>query len=72
MLSVECSHSVATLTTGQVENGEAASIAGDLDIEPMTNAVHTATDIPLTATGSGAMQFVGVQAYNRRIISGNR
>jgi alkaline phosphatase len=50
-----------TLITGQVENGEAASIAPDLDIEPMTNAVHTATDIPLTATGPGAMQFVGVQ-----------
>jgi len=50
-----------TLVIGQVENGEAASIAADLDIEPMTNAVHTATDIPLTATGSGAMQFVGVQ-----------
>jgi len=27
----------------------------------MTSAVHTATDIPLTATGPGAMQFVGVQ-----------
>ena len=50
-----------TLITGQVENGEAASIALDLDIDPMINAVHTATDIPLTATGPGAMQFVGVQ-----------
>jgi alkaline phosphatase len=49
------------LITGQVENGESASIAADLDIEPMTNAVHTATDIPLTATGPGALQFVGVQ-----------
>jgi alkaline phosphatase len=50
-----------TLITGQVENGEAASIALDLDIDPMIHAVHTATDIPLTATGPGAMQFVGVQ-----------
>lgn len=50
-----------TLITGQVENGESSSIAADLDIEPMTNAVHTATDIPLTATGTGAMQFIGVQ-----------
>lgn len=50
-----------TLITGQVENGESSSIASDLDIEPMTAAVHTATDIPLTATGTGAMQFIGVQ-----------
>jgi alkaline phosphatase len=50
-----------TLITGQVENGEAASIALDLDIDPMIHAVHTASDIPLTATGPGAMQFVGVQ-----------
>ncbi|CAN5676272.1 alkaline phosphatase [soil metagenome] len=49
------------LITGQVENGEAAALAGDLGIEPLTNAVHTATDIPLTASGPGAMQFVGVQ-----------
>lgn len=50
-----------TLITGQVENGEAVAIAANLGIEPLTNAVHTATDIPLTATGPGAMQFVGVQ-----------
>jgi alkaline phosphatase len=49
------------LITGQVENGESASTAKDVDVEPMTAAVHTATDIPLTATGPGAMQFVGVQ-----------
>ncbi|MGI9165876.1 MAG: alkaline phosphatase [Pyrinomonadaceae bacterium] len=50
-----------TLITGQVENGEAASVAPDPDREPITNAVHTASDIPLTASGPGAMQFVGVQ-----------
>lgn len=50
-----------TLVTGQVENGESSSIATDIDIEPMTSAVHTAADVPLTATGTGAMQFVGVQ-----------
>lgn len=49
------------LITGQVENGESASVAKDIDIEPMTLAVHTASDIPLTATGPGALQFVGVQ-----------
>ena len=47
--------------SGQVENGESTSIAAGLDIEPMTNAVHTAADIPLTAIGTGAMQFIGVQ-----------
>lgn len=50
-----------TLITGQVENGESSSGGPGLDIEPMINAVHTATDIPLTATGTGAMQFIGVQ-----------
>ncbi len=50
-----------TLMSGQVENGESSSIATDLDVEPMITAVHTATDIPLTATGTGAMQFIGVQ-----------
>lgn len=50
-----------TLITGQVENGESASVAGDLDIDPMITAVHTATDIALTATGPGAMQFIGFQ-----------
>ena len=49
------------LITGQVENGESSGIAADLDIEPRTNAVHTASDIPLTAYGPGAWQFVGVQ-----------
>lgn len=49
------------LIIGQVENGESASVAPGADIEPMINAVHTASDIPLTATGTGAMQFVGVQ-----------
>jgi len=50
-----------TLMSGQVENGESAAIATGPDIEPMTNAVHTAADIPLTALGTGAMQFIGVQ-----------
>lgn len=49
------------LITGQVENGESASVAKDIDVEPMTLAVHTAVDIPLTASGPGALQFVGVQ-----------
>ena len=49
-----------TLITGQVENGEVALLASDPDRELITNAVHTATDIPLTATGPGALQFVGV------------
>jgi alkaline phosphatase len=50
-----------TLITGQVENGEVTSTFLDPDREPITNAVHTATDIPLTASGPGALQFVGVQ-----------
>ena len=50
-----------TLITGQVENGEVTSGFLDPDREPITNAVHTASDIPLTASGPGAMQFVGVQ-----------
>ena len=49
------------LITGQIENGESSSVAPGADIEPMINAVHTASDIPLTAIGTGAMQFVGVQ-----------
>jgi alkaline phosphatase len=50
-----------TLITGQVENSEVAALAADPNREPITNAVHTASDIPLTANGPGAMQFVGVQ-----------
>ena len=50
-----------TLITGQVENGEVLGLTSDPDREPIINAVHTATDIPLTATGPGALQFVGVQ-----------
>lgn len=50
-----------TLMTGQVENGEVVALASDPDREPITNAVHTATDIALTATGPGALQFIGVQ-----------
>ncbi len=50
-----------TLLTGQVENGEVASVASDREGEPIINAVHTSSDIPLTASGPGAMQFVGVQ-----------
>jgi alkaline phosphatase len=50
-----------TLITGQVENGEVLGQPSDPDREPIINAVHTASDIPLTATGPGAMQFVGVQ-----------
>lgn len=49
------------LISGQVENGESASNSSGVVIEPAINAVHTASDIPLTATGTGAMQFVGVQ-----------
>ena len=49
------------LITGQIENGESSAISADLDIEPKTSAVHTASDIPLTAYGPGAWQFVGVQ-----------
>jgi alkaline phosphatase len=49
------------LITGQIQNGESALIATDLDIEPLIDSVHTATDIALTATGPGAMQFTGVQ-----------
>ncbi|CAN5719671.1 alkaline phosphatase [soil metagenome] len=50
-----------TLITGQVENSEVASVAANADREPIIDAVHTASDIPLTASGPGAMQFVGVQ-----------
>jgi alkaline phosphatase len=50
-----------TLITGQVENGESASVAKGIDVEPLTLAAHTASDVPLTATGPGALQFVGVQ-----------
>lgn len=50
-----------TFITGQVENGEFLGLTSDPDREPIINAVHTATDIPLTANGPGAMQFVGVQ-----------
>jgi alkaline phosphatase len=50
-----------TLITGQVENGEVLGQPSDPDREPIINSVHTASDIPLTATGPGAMQFVGVQ-----------
>ena len=48
------------LITGQVENGECLRLL-HLYIEPKTQAVHTASDIPLTASGPGAWQFVGVQ-----------
>ncbi|MCA1602998.1 MAG: hypothetical protein LC776_15645, partial [Acidobacteria bacterium] len=50
-----------TLIIGQVENSEVASVAADADREPIIDAVHTASDVPLTASGPGAMQFVGVQ-----------
>jgi alkaline phosphatase len=50
-----------TLISGQVENGESSGVSADLDIEPRTNSVHTASDLPLTASGPGAWQFVGVQ-----------
>lgn len=49
------------LVSGQIENGESSGVSADLDIEPRTSAVHTASDIPLTASGPGAWQFVGVQ-----------
>jgi alkaline phosphatase len=50
-----------TMITGQVENGEVLGLPSDPDREPIINSVHTASDIALTATGPGAMQFVGVQ-----------
>lgn len=50
-----------TLITGQVANSEVAALASDPDREPRIYAAHTATDIPLSAAGPGAMQFVGVQ-----------
>ena len=50
-----------TLISGHVENGASASIAKDLEVEPRTTSVHTASYISLTATGPGALQFVGVQ-----------
>jgi alkaline phosphatase len=49
------------LVTGQIENGEAKAVAPGGDIGASTTAVHTAVDIPLTATGPGALQFIGVQ-----------
>ncbi len=50
-----------TLITGQIQNGETSAIASDPSFEPLINAVHTAADIPLTASGPGALQFIGVQ-----------
>ncbi|HYE74003.1 MAG TPA: alkaline phosphatase, partial [Blastocatellia bacterium] len=47
--------------TGQVENGESIGEHKNIDIEPRTEAVHTASDIALNAYGPGAMQFIGVQ-----------
>lgn len=50
------------LISGQIENGEHrdASAAGDTSSSARDEANHTATDIPLSATGPGADQFVGV------------
>lgn len=49
-----------TLITGQVENGETLAAHPGLDVEMRDQAVHTASDIALSAYGPGAMQFVGV------------
>lgn len=50
------------LITGQVENGEHrdASAPGDTSSSALDYASHTAADIPLSASGPGAEQFVGV------------
>lgn len=50
-----------TLLSGQIENGETSSTISDADVQPQIFAVHTATDIVLTASGPGALQFIGVQ-----------
>jgi alkaline phosphatase len=50
-----------TLITGHVENGELRAAHPGLDVEARIEAVHTASDIPLSAYGPGAMQFIGVQ-----------
>ncbi len=47
---------------GQIENGEQrdARAAGDMSSSARDEAGHTATDVPLSASGPGADQFVGV------------
>lgn len=49
------------LITGQIENGETLAKHPGIDVEARDQAVHTASDIPLSAYGPGALQFVGVQ-----------
>lgn len=50
------------LISGQIENGEhrSASAPGDTSSSALNYAGHTATDIPLSASGPGSHQFVGV------------
>jgi alkaline phosphatase len=53
------------LVSGTIENGETWCIAtdrcrGDTASDPQTSAGHTASDVPLSATGPGARQFTGV------------
>jgi alkaline phosphatase len=53
------------LVSGTIENGATpcrvpAGCPGDTASEGLTIAGHTATDVPLSATGPGAWQFTGV------------
>jgi alkaline phosphatase len=53
------------LVAGTIENGEtacpdAAGCPADTASNGHTFAGHTATDVPLSATGPGASQFTGV------------
>ena len=58
---VDASSRNGTLLSGQIENGETSSTISDADVQPQIFAVHTATDIVITASGPGALQFIGVQ-----------
>jgi alkaline phosphatase len=54
------------LVSGTIENGAticptAAGCPADTASDALTVAGHTATDVPLSATGPGAWQFTGVQ-----------
>jgi alkaline phosphatase len=50
-----------TLITGQIENGQTRASVPGADVEASVTAVHTASDVPVSAEGVGAWQFVGVQ-----------
>jgi alkaline phosphatase len=52
------------LVSGTIENGERSctredGCLGDTSSEPLTIAGHTASDVPLSAEGPGALQFTG-------------